>query len=376
VLFGCRLPAIPVGFVKREIRRYQNKSSQMNFKDRVTRFWEWFAEVADRYHQTIDEGDCEQLTGEISEFMQQVMPRLSWAFGPGSGEGHSFTLSGEGQLPKQLLSEYWLSRAPDIPGWTFYASRQRTPIAALKEIAIELDEQEQVDVESFVLKTSVDEESQAIDIVAWHPALQNVPAEHHLNILFLLLDEALGEFGTQMWLGDIKVAPVTPDEKTKRLHELPKFIDQVNKYHGWEKLPPLESYTVYEVAEPSEFPRGDTVVGTTCIPDVVFELMEHRGQLPEDPFEGIGAEFVYVAIDGDVFPDGSESDVRGNIEDTLSDALQTQLGGRTLGGAFGTNESYIDLLLVDGQRSHATVRETLDSLQLLGRSRIVSYVEC
>lgn len=346
----------------------------MTFKDRVAEFWDWYARVADRFYETIEQGRCADLTTEVGDFMQQTLPHLSWVFGPGLKGGHSFTVTGEGYLPRQLLAEYWHSRAREIPNWTFYGSRQPVPVESLKDVAIQVGEQEQVDVETFMLKTSVDDEAKAIDIVAWHPALQQVPEEHHFQILFLLLDEALGEFGTQTWLGDIKIEPFTESEKTKMLSELPAFVRQVSDYHEWEKLSPLKSYTCYEVSTQTNSRRGDTVVGTTCIPDTVIEFLENDGKLPEDPFDGIGAEFAYVAIDASVFPDGAQTDVRGNIEDALNDALESELSGRTLGGAFGTDESYIDLLLFDGDNSRRIVRETLDELQLQGRSRMESFM--
>jgi hypothetical protein len=343
------------------------------FKDRVTEFWDWYVRVADRFFETIEQGRCEDLTSEVSDFMQKTLPNLSWVFGPGEKGGHSFTVTGEGVVPRQLLAEYWHSRAPEIPNWTFYGSRQPTPAEQLKDISIRVGQQEQVDVETFLLKTSVDDEAKAIDIVAWHPALERVPQEHHLQILFLLLDEALGEFGTQTWLGDIKIEPIASGEATKRLSDLPEFIQQVNRYHEWEKLPPLESFTLYEVHTQTSSRRGDTVVGTTCIPDIVFDFLEHNGKLPQDPFEGTGAELAYAAIDGSVFPDGGQSEVRGRIEDALGNALANQLSGRTLGGAFGTGKSYIDLLLFDGANSRQIVQETFDELQLQGRSRIERF---
>lgn len=257
--------------------------------------------------------------------MQETLPSLSWVFGPGEMGGHSFTVSGEGQVLKQLLAEYWHSRAPEIPHWTFYGSRQPTPAERLTDMAIQVGKQESVDVETFLLKTSVNGEAQVIDIVAWHPALEHVPQEHHLQILFLLLDETLGEFGTQTWLGDIKIEAIPASEETVALAKLPEFIDQVNKYYEWDKLPPLKSYVVYEVPSQTDTRRGDTVVGTTCIPNSIFDLLENEGKLPEDPFEGTGAELSYVAIDSAVFPDGEQSQVRGNIEDALSDALESNL---------------------------------------------------
>jgi hypothetical protein len=345
----------------------------MTFKDRVTKFWDWYVSVADRFSKAIEQDRREDVTSEVGEFMQQTLPHLSWVFGTGE-DGHSFTVTGDGYLPKQLLAEYWHSRAPEIPGWTFYGSRQPTPPDELEGMAIRVGDQEEVDVETFRLKTSVDEEAKAIDLVAWHPALQHVPEEHHFQILFLLLDEALGEFGTQIWIGDVKIQPFTASEANRMLSELPAFVRQVAAYHEWEDLSPLQSYTCYEVTTQSESRRGDTIVGTTCIPDTVMEFLENDGKLPEDPFDGMGAEFAYAAIDATVFPDGAQTDVRGNIEDALSDALESELSGRTLGGAFGTGESYIDLLLFDGDNSRRIVHDTLEKLQLQGRSRLDSFL--
>ena len=352
---------------------FGKSSCETTFKDRVTAFWDWFPGVADRFFETIEAGRCRDLTTEVDDFMQTTLPHLGWVFGSGENGGHAFTVTGEGQVAKQLLAEYWHSRAVEIPNWTFYGSRQPTPAENLNNLAIAIGEQEEVDVETLTLKTSVDDESQTIDIIAWHPALERVPQEHHYQILFLLLDEVLGEFGTQTWLGDISIEPIAPHEKNKSLAELPEFIRQVSNYHKWDKLPPLKSYSLYQVSNQTTSRRGDTVVGTTGIPNIIFRFLENDGTLPEDPFEGTGAALAYVAMDSSVFPDGGQSEARGEIEDALSDALENEWSGRTLGGAFGTRESYIDLLLLDGTNSQQIVQETLNQLQLNGRSRIETF---
>ncbi|MGB7348193.1 MAG: hypothetical protein WBD20_28470 [Pirellulaceae bacterium] len=336
----------------------------------MTEFWDWYQQVAQRFFDTIESGECESLTDETVSFMETHLPAMSWVFGPGENGGHSFTLSGEGVVPKQLLAQYWHSCARELPGWTFYGSRQPSRNEDLKSMAIAVSDQEQVDSETFLVKTNVDDEEQLIDIVAWHPALEIVPQEHHYQILFLLLDEALGEFGTQNWLGKIEIEPIADGEETRPLTQLPEFIDQVNRYHKWEKLPPLETYTLYRINEQREGPRGDTIVGTSLIPNVVGKFIHHQGKLPEDPLEGTGARLAYLSIDSDVFPEGQQSDVRGNIEDALDEALGAALSGRILGGAFGTDKTYIDLLFVDGSRSEAIVMETLSQLQLSGKTTL------
>ena len=338
-----------------------DKAAQATFKKGVAEFWDWYPEVSQRFYDTIENGDCEKLTDETVNFMSEHLPHLSWVFGPGEAGGHSFTVSGEGLVPKQLLADYWCKQAKELPGWTFYSSRQPSTVS---EMAIAVGGQEKVDSDRFLIQTDVDDENQLVHIVAWHPALTQVPQEHHFQILFLLLDEALGEFGTQTWIGEIKIEPIATGAKTRTLTELPDYIEQINRYHEWEKLPPPETYSLYKVNEQRDGPRGDTIVGTSIIPNVVSRYIHHRGKLPEDPLEGTGAMLAYVAINSKIFPEGKQSDVRGNIEDALDEALGAHLSGRTLGGAFGTNESYIDLLLFDGDESRKIVLKTLDGLQL------------
>jgi formyltetrahydrofolate hydrolase len=160
---------------------FGKKRREQSFKSRVNEFWDWYVGVADRFYATIEDNKCEDLVNEVSDFMEKTLPNLCWVFGPGEADGHSFTVTGEGEVAKQLLAEYWQRRAPVIKNWTFHASRQPTTGEQLKDIAIQVGEQEQVDVESMLLKTSVDTEAEVIDIVAWHPALEQVPEEHQLQ---------------------------------------------------------------------------------------------------------------------------------------------------------------------------------------------------
>lgn len=350
---------------------FGKKKPQPTFKERVAEFWQWFPQVADRFYQTIEQGKCETLAPEVGKVADKLLPHMAWVFGPGENGGHSFTVSGEGQLVKQLLAEYWHSQAPQIPRWTFHASRQP---GKMDGIAIAVGGGASVDTEHFLLKTSVDEEQKVINIEAWHPALQKVPPDHHYQILFLLLDEALGEFGTEMWLGEIKVEPFAPAQGTISLSALPAMIDKVSQYYKWEKLSPLESYSGYQVSTQTNSPRGDTVAGTTCIGSVLMDFLENGGKLEEDPLSGTGAQLAYLAIDGSVFPDGEQVEVRANIEDALSEALEREDSGRTLGGACGLRQSYIDLLLLDGDNSKRIVEGVLETLQLRGRAQIKTFV--
>lgn len=351
---------------------FWKKKPKQTFRQRVDEFWNWFPMVAPRYRELLLDNQGKEVVPEVSKKLDNLLPGLCWGFGIEDAEKGDvlFNVTGEGRIEMQLLAEYWLSQSVAIPGWQFFGSKQPSSPDKLKGISIGIDEEQSVDADTFLIGTSVDEESEKIDIAGWHPAFEQLGEEHHMQILFLFLDEALGEFGTQTWLGEITIDPSVVQGETRALSELPAFIESVEKYHEWEKLSPLDAYTGYEIREQSSGRRGDTVVGSTCIPNLVGEFLDNDGRLTEDPLPDTGAEFVYVAVDGSVFPDGEQIDVRTNIEDTINDALRTQCGGRSVGGAFGINESYIEFLLFDGDNSRSIISATLNELQLGSRSRL------
>jgi len=111
-------------------KRKKAGPGEITFKTRVELFWEWYAQVGPRFLETIEAGRCADLAGEVAGKVGELLPGFAWVFGPGANRvGHSFTLSGEGDFHRQLLTIHWQSQAPVLPGWTFYAARQAEGIA-------------------------------------------------------------------------------------------------------------------------------------------------------------------------------------------------------------------------------------------------------
>lgn len=316
------------------------------FNERVDAFWLWYAGVAARFFQTIEDSRCSDLTGEVSAKVDELLPGFAWVFGPGENGGHSFTLSGEGILQKQLLALHWLSRAPRLPGWTFYASRQPGSIAG---ISIKIGG---VDFSSRAIwvTPSINRGDECFDLTFWHPEWENLEKNQKVRVTFLFLDEALGEYGTGWWIGGLdfgkdKLAASFP------LDELPAYIRDHATAEGWKKYPPGESVTLLSF-KPIEtvFPRSDTLTQTTVIPPLIRDYFQSDGNL-EDPAPGLGADYAYVSLPARFLPKGQEVTLRGEFEDALDAALKPAGLGRCLGGALGRERFYLDLLLLDGPRS-------------------------
>jgi len=329
--------------------------AEPTYKTRVQQFWDWYTEVAARFYQTIEAGQSASLAPEVSAKVDESFPGFAWVFGPGANnQGHSFTLSGEGDLHRQLLTQFWLTLAPSLPGWTFYAARQPTAIQGQR---ININDHVFNPIE-FWLTPVVNQEKQKLDITVWHPMFDQMPERQRWTVLFLFLDQVLGEYGTGQWVGEIKLEPKRLADSIP-LEELRDFTQKVQTEHGWKKLPPGESSAMYRPKEQhTRYLRGDIVTGTTMHLPLLNQYLKGNGELA-DPLKGTGADYVFVAFDAKILPAGKQVAVRGATEDALDVALRTAASGRLLGGALGTQNAYIDLLLFDGSRSVDLVLRTL-----------------
>lgn len=340
------------------------------FREQVIEFWRWFPTVAPQLAKQLEKGEgLENLASDFADELRGKIGGLAWVFGPGKSEGRfSFTVTGEAQKAKQLLSQFWLSQAIEVPGWDFYCSRQPSPPELLAHLQIDVGGNS-VDAETLMISTEVDDDANAVSIKAWHPAFEPVPEEARLQILFLLLDEALGEYGTQTKLGDIQFAD-EPDAMP--LAKLPEYLDNLWLEKGWDNVTPLESYVGYR-ADPTEgFERADTVAGYTCVPQVVLSFLENQGNLEEDPIENTGAEFLFVKIPGDVLNSEDPLSDRNDVEEEITKRLSG--AGYVVGAATGAENMYIDLVAFDGRRSRAAIEEALSVQDLDGQYELKSFV--
>lgn len=340
--------------------------SEFTFKQRVEKFWNWYAEVADRFYKTIEDGECGSLAREVSDSMGQLLPGFAWVFGPGPDGrgGHAFTMSGDGALHYQFLAEYWLSRAPELEGWTFHASRQ--PAELHPEQAFDLGEF-RFEFGQMFFSGTIDEDNKRLDIDVYHPLFASVDEQIRGRVTFLVLDEVLGEYGTSQWIGGVEMVTEEPSDGRSIL-QLRDAVHDLEIQPGWQKYPPTEAGTVYEInidEDQTTFPRSDTTIGSTVNDRLISDFLNSEGQY-EDPIPDTGADFVYVEFSTSIVPQGEEVAFRCEIEDTINDRLQAEFVGGSIGGAFGLRNTYVDFLLFDTDRGLDIMREVLAPMDLEG----------
>ena len=262
-------------------------------------------------------------------------------------------------LHRQLLTVYWQSRAPSLPGWTFYASRQSGSIEG-KSISIG---ERKFDPKEFWITPAINPESEHIDITVWHPLFEILPERDRWTILYLFLDEVFGEYGTEQYIGKISMNNKHLGDSIP-MNELQSFANKAKDAAGWQKNIPGQTWSVFKRKEPNDrYLRDDIFVGTTCAMSLVNDYANAEGELT-DPLAGTGADYIFVSFDATILPAGKQSDARGEIEEALDEALKSALSGRLLGGAHGTKNAYIDLLIFDGADSLEIVLQVLRAKNL------------
>lgn len=339
------------------------------FAERVDSFWSWFPTVSDDIGQQLSSGSVGGILHEFPEHMQAALPEMSWVFGPGLNGGHSLTVTGEGRKALQLLADRWLRSAPELSGWTFYGSRQPSPREQNESAAIDLGGNV-LNLTDLQIAPTVNEETRQVDILAWHPHFAEAEEHQRFQILFLLLDEVLGEFGTQMWIGQIEFGT---SAHSLSLVDLPEYLETVQS-EDWELTSPIEQYTAYQSAEPVvQFPRSDIFAGFSLYPQLVFEFANNGGPVEEDPVAGTGAEFVFLSIDSSILAHENAVDAREKIQLELENRLKDS--ALFTGAATGMSSSYLDLLLFDGDVSRRLIRKGLDALNIGDHCELSSFTK-
>jgi hypothetical protein len=204
----------------------------------------------------------------------------------------------------------------------------------------------------------VNKESEKIDISVWHPSIKRLPEKARFMALFLMLDELLGEHGTQNWIGEIKFCE-DQLKKSIPIAELRDLIAEARQEHGWEKYPPTDTYSGYRLKEQEgDWLRSDTVAGSSRYFRLLGDYFDEQGPCAH-PLPDLGIDLVFIAIPTQHFPKGTEVNGRGEIEDDLIAALEAEASGISLGGATGNKNCYIDLALYDGDRSLEIIKTVL-----------------
>lgn len=183
-------------------------------------FWIWFQNNDAALFDF--ETDQEKVFDRLAREMHKVNPDLTFEFGPKKNGQREFVISADGIKAAFPAVEALCSAAPPLPHWKVIKFRPRREPADISYKG--------VDVKASSVKVHMELNGGVADLTAFIPGYSSAEKNSYGVINFLLLDQALGEFDVETYVGGISVeSSPHPGEKTYSLAELPAAFDSLVK---------------------------------------------------------------------------------------------------------------------------------------------------
>jgi hypothetical protein len=195
--------------------------------DPIAAFWTWWKTARADVEKALAARDLGNLEADISRHVDAIDPGLKWELG-GTADKLEFALTWGGDLRRRRLSQQWADAAPKSSKWEYLPARPAKK--SWKSLRLEMGSHT-IELGEFVCKIALDKDRNRADVSLFHADLATAPDNVQVNIMFLMLDTALGEDGVERYLGTIEFAKTKPKgavEVTELLKEIKK-LERENK---------------------------------------------------------------------------------------------------------------------------------------------------
>ncbi len=336
------------------------------------RWWRAFQANAANISASFSQSGSFDIVRFMDENLQVIDPALCWEFGPArrtanvQAGGHRLVITPESSHWLRPMLGHILGRAPNIPGWEFYAHRlpeslEDAKAAVLGRVGVEFN---QAGIEARVGR------HRKIDLLYTFPQ-EKWTEEQGRNVAFILSETLLGEETLDGWIGTIDVADARePGHRWLPLERGAATVSAVAQ-SMMEQLPGVpafqadkegtnwSNYKMQPDHGAEDFPlRSDLIVGSTCRMEMIEAALS--GTLFDSRCHSRHKEyFGYIKIDADQVDTSQRVEHRAALEDPLDAALQQAGIGGTIGGGSGIRYSYIDVSLTNVMQAIPIICQTL-----------------
>lgn len=188
-------------------------------------FWQWYSDNIDRFNHLEDEQ--ERLMDELSDQLHLIDENLTFEISSSESNRRELIISADGIKESFPSVVELVGAAPEIPGWTITAFRPRIDVTQFR---LGLDGREFAAKEFYF---GLQSEDQQIDLILYIPELTEDNHDDFVNICYLLLDMAIGEYDVTTKIRYIDHQPLPPNPETeglKPLTELPREFDDMHTH--------------------------------------------------------------------------------------------------------------------------------------------------
>ncbi len=309
------------------------------FNKRVAEFWQEFSKIEAELCTRIDNKEYGDdlftlIETATDKFLEKVYVEV------GKNDKYEMILALDGEFHRVFLYNYIIKNMPEelLEKWRFLIGRQ-----PMDGFGLRMNDRE-VNAEDIIIRIDNNTEN-SIEITLYSEKLQD--AENKAHMMILMLETVLGEITcfkilTNTEFSDDKIDGIPLSELPEKLKSM-----GINIENNQSRI--LEEYSSYKM-EPSsdeDAPaRADIFVGVTQFIPLLNDFFAGEDFIVNS-LHDFGATAGYLFFDAYAFENKSKDTTtfRYKIEDEIMEKAGNL--GVIIGGATGTNFSYIDFIAYD-----------------------------
>ena len=273
----------------------------------IEAFWMWWAENLDLLeHEVATAGAEATFITPLSAHVTAIHPDLDWEFGKGHTAQHHLCLSAKGNDRLRVIAERWRAAGPgDNDLFEFHCARQRLA-GNPADMGLGFGDV-QLPFDQFRFALEQDDTRQRFHIVAHHPVFAEIDEEGRARMLFISLDNILGEDAVETWIGAIEGSADPAPEHAIGPEVLQRLVD--GALERW----PDRSWAIFRGTHPD-----------TEMPMVLAACASHKYLL--DPlFDTLCLVRIPYEVAQDGMPSPQTREWLDTFDDRASDAMGDQI---------------------------------------------------
>ena len=179
-------------------------------------FWDWFQKNEASLFNF--ENHQEQSFNRLAKELHAVNEHLTFEFGPKIDGRRDFVISADGIREAFTAVEALYAAAPELARWKFIKFRPRRSPCDIST--------GDITVKASGVRIHLERYANNVDLTLYIPEFREEASNSFKTIVYLLLDEAIGEYDVETYVGGISVKHISAaPEETLSLNELPQVFD-------------------------------------------------------------------------------------------------------------------------------------------------------
>ncbi|MDF9824074.1 hypothetical protein M2475_000412 [Breznakia sp. PF5-3] len=321
----------------------------MSIKKQVKRFWKVFLEEKNNLEKALAENN----SGEINEIVKilntyfEEFTNSSLEVGI-SDDFYELTFHSGQDKNVQLICAVLKSFAPKALSDKWIINAYLPPLSEKALHTVLRIKEQEYHPEDFIVYYTIDDVNKSFHVEIYCDAFSVLDPNKANEIAVYMLQLFIGECALEAYIGNIEVIDAQKGGNYAILPEFYEVMLEIIDEKEWpEYNDPTTIYRVYQLQDEKivDEVRKDMKMIFTVHPILISEVLNNEFVTYHE-FYDYGGEFGYLYYKNN---HGSDADAlyRQQLEKKLNELLFPHGIAKSIGGAIGTNYSYIDLAIYD-----------------------------